>query len=215
MKMMKQNKVLICLEAIFLSLYFSAFVFAQNPSGKCEIYSKETGAEFEDEEQVIGCPDAVTYSHRLYKFSVVLPANWSKIYHSKRKSEDHGKIVSIAFIPKEDFSSGVYVAMFNIIMQKSKDKNIEKQAKENINLSKTKVNGFKLESEVENTKIASLDAAKFIFSSNSTARTARYIIYNGGFVYELNFACDSIDAYRKYLADFDKILQHITIEKQT
>lgn len=209
---MKKNKVRVALISAFLSLIFLTNIFAQKSADRCEVYSKETGAEFEEQERVVTCPDSVTYIHNLYKFSVILPAHWNKIYHSKRKPEDYGKFVSIGFIPKEDLSPNSNVIMFHIIIQKSKGANLHKQVEDNINLSKKKIVGFNLESENKDIKIANKSAAKLIFSSNSAAKTARYIICVKDFVYELNFACDSIDTYNKHSPDFDNILKNITID---
>lgn len=43
---------------------------------KCEVQSKKEG--FEEGEELVYCPNSISYIHTLYDFAVVLPAYWRR-----------------------------------------------------------------------------------------------------------------------------------------
>lgn len=176
-----------------------------NSTVKYQILSKENGDGLEEGEQIVIFPNYLMYIHGLYKFKVILPPNWSKIYQNERKPKDLGKIVSIAFGVKNTITP-----IFHIMIKKTENTNIEDELKEHIDSLKES-EGFKLKNEPERLVINELGAIKVIYSSKSPLNVVMYLILKDGVAYYLDFAYETLDEYNRYYGEFEQILKSIGI----
>lgn len=177
----------------------------------CSVFDNKNMEALDAGEQLCSCPPVLAYIHKVFKFAVSLPENWSKIRRYESNPEDNGKISSIIIAPDDVGGSAMPLIQFRF--RKTSAASLEEVIKEKDSMEA--MDGLTIDSEPEKVVLDGVEAMKFDFIQKKTEDRISYLVLKNGVVYSIQFSCFFCDdKLENYSRDFQRIINTVRINTE-